>query len=131
MALRDEIGELNDAIGRQTAMIDSSSAAVAQMITATDNVAKRIEGRRDSLSTLAKTIEEENNKSTHTFELIEEVAKSVDSIEEISDSGSSLSESFAENARSYRELSSALEETMADMSDLRSGSGGISDALKG
>jgi methyl-accepting chemotaxis protein len=52
-------------------------------------------------------------------------------IEEISDSGSSLSNTFTENARSYRELSSALEETMTDMGDLRSGGGDISVALTG
>jgi|GEM_PF-1401018 len=75
---------LNEAIGRQSAMIEASSAAVAQMISSTDSVAMRIAGRRDSLSSLEGKIEEGNEKSNRTFELIAEVWKSVDSIEEIS-----------------------------------------------
>jgi len=82
-SIAGSIRGLNEQVQEQMAMVEESTASVTEMIASIDNVTKIAERRREASERLVHTVTVGGEKMSATFEVVNAINESVDSIKEI------------------------------------------------
>jgi len=82
-SIGESIRTLNGEIHEQLTMVEESTASVTEMIASIDNVAKIADRRQEAADKLVRTVSDGGIKIAETFETINRINESVDSIKAI------------------------------------------------
>ncbi len=81
--IAENIRGLNDQIHDQSSMVEESTASVTEMIASIENVSRITEQRRNATERLVNKVSAGEQKMTDTFNVVNEITQSVESIKNI------------------------------------------------